>query len=225
MYARFDVRASISKDTEDITNRKPTILTPLSLPSIDDRNINSSDEDSPSDEGTPIQDTVPIFNSSLVPVRSHDPTDMTKSHDSNKRSLKRKDRKNRKLQKLIDTRLQESEKRQANIKKMTKGLGPYWNHPPDVWTPEDDILENQGLEKQRLHNKRSIKLNKKYNQDKIAPIIGRRPTRNQRIAIAQAALIDSDMPPTPNSLEDALRDPDADKWRQAILNEKIDRTR
>jgi hypothetical protein len=102
---------------------------------------------------------------------------------------------------------------------MTKG--PYWNHPPDVWTPEDDILESQGLEKRRLNNKRSIKLNKKYNQDIIAPIVGRRPTRKKRIAIAQAASIDSDTPPTPNSLEEALRSPDADKWRQAILNEEI----
>jgi hypothetical protein len=54
MYVRFDVRASISKDKEDYTNRKFTILTPLSLPSIDDRKISSSDKDSPSDEDTPI---------------------------------------------------------------------------------------------------------------------------------------------------------------------------
>ena len=235
LYVRFNIKPSKSEDTEDITNRQRTILPPLSLPrSHDDVTTTqlpllSKDNQVTDYNNSPIISNNPIFSSSNKLIGSHDPivTDDTSSEEDlppndNKRALNRRERKDRKKQKLIDSQLSDSLKRQARIRSLTSNLGPYWTHPPISYTPEDLVQEKQGVKNRRNDNKRSIKLNQKYYNlnKKNVPIIGRRPTRRERIAIAQANQANNDMPPTPTSIEQALSGPGAEHWLKAINEER-----
>ena len=202
IYVRYDVRPSIFEKPQEDPNQPQ--LQPLSL------------EDMGTTSSTPPTSDHPIF------TQSDDiSSDEDSASETSNRGIKRKERKERKKQLLTDIRTRQSLQRQASIRKLTKDLGPYWTKPPQLPTPDDDLREVVGSQKRRIHNKRSIKLNNKYNNINTSPIIGRRPTRHERMAIAQASNASSDMPPTPSSVEEALSGPDAKHWIKAINDEKL----
>ena len=215
LYVRFDVRASLLNKIEDITNQKPVILPPLPISTTDKRN-DYTNLDSIS---SPVFQFSPQIGRPHEPSECNDSTPVTDASEPivNLRGIKRKATKQRNKEEIFKNRAKQSERRIAKIKQLTTDLGPYWHPEPDKWTQANDIEEQLGLEKRRLHRKRSIPLNQNYNRN-LPSIIGRRPTRRQRqrTHIALITAENNSMPSTPSSIEEALTGPNAKEWKLAI---------